>query len=104
MSSLVTLTRNSETVQGFQLQAPQDMFTALAYLAPGGGIVGAGYTGTINQKNDGTAANVTWELLLHDIITNLNGYAYIGDWIILENNTLASIVKQANFATLYTQG
>lgn len=102
MSTLETLTRNAETVQGFQIQAPADMFTALSYLAPGGGITGAGYTGTINQQNTGTSGSVVWTLLLNNITTNTSAFASIGDWIILENNSLASVCKEANFASLYT--
>jgi hypothetical protein len=102
LASLETITRNAETVQGFQIQAPADMMTALTYLAPGGGITGTGYTGTINQTSTGTSASVAWTLLINNTSTNTSAFASIGDWIILENNTLASVCKEANFSTLYT--
>lgn len=102
MSTIHTLTRNTETVQGFQIQAPADMFTALSYLTPGGGITGTGYTGTVNQTNTGTSATVVWTLLINNPITNTSAFASLGDWIILENNALASVAKAANFSSLYT--
>lgn len=78
------------------------MFTALAYLTPGGGIAGSGYTGSITQQNSGTSGSVVWQLLINNITNNTSAFASIGDWIILENNALASVAKAANFASLYT--
>jgi hypothetical protein len=101
MASLVALTRQTETVQGFQILAAADMFNALAYLTPGGGITGAGYTGTVQQQNTGTAASVVWQLLINDPVANTSSFAQINDWIILENNAHASVCKAANFASLY---
>lgn len=102
MSSLVALTRNAETVQGFQLQSQADMVTALGYLAPGGGIAGAGYSGQITQQNSGTAGSVVWQMWLNNAAANTSQIAMVGDWVILENNTLASVCKQGNFSSLYT--
>ena len=102
MSSLVSLTRKAETVQGFQITAPSDMLVALQYIAPGGGLAGSGYTGRIEQQNQGTSGTVTWTLLITNPVTSTSAFANIGDWIILENNTLVTVAKSSNFATLYS--
>lgn len=78
------------------------MFAALSYLTPGGGIAGAGYTGSITQQSAGTSGSVIWQLLVNNVTTNTSAFASIGDWIILENNSLASVAKSANFSALYT--
>ena len=102
MSTLVALTRKAETVQGFQILAPSDMLTALQYIAPGGGLAGTGYTGRIEQQNQGTSGTVTWTLLITNPVTSTSSFASIGDWIILENNTLVTVARSSNFATLYS--
>ncbi len=96
MGTLVGLTQNTVTTQGFQLESQQDMLDALTYLSgrpqP--------YTGGINcHMVEGT---VTWWLVL----VNPNGVgspaAYVGDWIILENGVNATVCKAVDFPTFYT--
>jgi hypothetical protein len=99
MSSLVTITRNTETIQGYQIQQPADMLTALQYVS---GLTAAVYTGRIECDNsNGTAV---WSLLINNTTTNTSQFGNLNDWVILENNAVVTICKAANFSALYTQG
>ncbi|MBO0676789.1 hypothetical protein JRC04_04855 [Mycolicibacterium sp. S2-37] len=97
----VDLSRKASTLVGFPLATPEDMHAALAYLAPGGGITGNGYTGSVTQQHSGSAPTVVWRLLINNPITNASAFAEIGDVIVLENNAIASVCKQDNFESLY---
>lgn len=94
--ALVSITRKTVTLQGFQLTSPADMVTALNYLA------GGNYTGSINcQRPSGT---VIWELWIQQSNgTGGSQKAGINDWIVIENNSIAKTVSAADFANLYTQ-
>ena len=93
MGTLVTIQRQTETIQGFQILVPQDMMDALNYL------VGTlGYTGGINCNLIGGAH--TWQLNFTGggVVQQVGG---INDYIILENNAIATICPAANFSALY---
>ena len=93
MGTLVTITRQTETIQGFQLVVPQDMMDALNYLT---GTLG--YTGGINCNLIGGAH--TWQLNFTGAgIAPQSGL--INDYIILENNQIATICHAANYSALY---
>ncbi len=94
--TLVSLTAQSVTIQGFQIGVAADMLTALQYI---GGIGAYNYSGNVTMQNiNGT---LTWTLLINNATTNMSSFAVIGDWIILDNNALVAVCKQANFNTLY---
>lgn len=100
MSTLTTLTPVTATIQGFQIQVPADMLTALQYISPSGGLNSTAYGGTINSQNTSGAA--TWTLLVNNTQSNTSQTAHIGDYIVLTNNSIVNIVPQASFASLYT--
>lgn len=100
MSSLVSVTPVNATHQGFQIQAPADMLTALQYISPGGGLNSAAYGGTVNSQN--VSGTVTWTLLINNSQANTSQTAHIGDWIVLTNNSIVNVTPQASFASLYT--
>jgi hypothetical protein len=92
--ALVNVTRKTSTLQAYQLTSPDDMMAALKYIGAGN------YTGSINANRvNGTLA---WELWFSSPIQNTSQNAKIGDWIVIENNAVATAVPQANFANLYT--
>jgi hypothetical protein len=100
LSALVSLTPVTATHQGFQIQAPADMLTALQYISPGGGLNSTAYGGVVNSQNvNGT---VTWNLLINNSQANTSQTAHIGDYIVLTNNSIVNVVPQASFASLYT--
>lgn len=91
--ALVSLTRQAQTLQGYQLLTPEDMVAALKYLLAGG------YTGSINvTKNTSTV----WQMWLQHTATGTSQSALINDWIVVENNAIARVVPAANFAAQYT--
>jgi lipopolysaccharide export system protein LptA len=98
MSSLVALTANTVTVQGFQILAAADMMTALNYI----GGLGGTYSGSIQMANN--AGTLGWQLLINNVAANTSQFATINDWIILQNNALVTVCKSGNFSTLYTLG
>lgn len=59
MSTLVSVTRKTETLQGYQLLANDDMWAALKYIQPGGysGNVAVDATGTWTLYFQSTGAN-----------------------------------------------
>lgn len=91
LSELVNLTQQVQTLQGYQLAAPEDMMAALKYL------LGGGYTGSINCSDNGA-----WQMWLQRPTTNTSQSALIGDWIVIENNAVARVVPAALFAAQYT--
>jgi hypothetical protein len=102
MGTLVPLfNQGAATLQGFQIQSQADMNTALTYLAAGGGITGTGYTRSVDLRQPG---GTNTPLVCSLSIVDANGIqqlAFVNDWIILANNTVATVCKVANFAGLY---
>lgn len=93
MSTLIPLTRQATTLQGFQLVTRDDMWSALAWLSDNG------YTGTVTRytTNTGVAA---WSLSFADT----HGASQVGvltDWIVLENNSQARTYTDAVFRTMF---
>lgn len=91
--SLITITRQPDELQGYQLTSPESMIAALAYIAQGG------YSGNINRATSGGVT--TWTMWLQSPIQNTSQSAKIGDWIVIRNNSIASVIPEANFAALY---
>jgi len=93
--ALENLTPISATYQGWQLLTSQDMHAALEY------VVGKGYTGTISAFSDPAGA-LTWQLVLASVgPQNANAIGAINDWVIIENDTIASICPADHFAARY---
>lgn len=93
MSSLITISAKSVGLQGYQLTDSADMLAALTYMS------GLGYTGVINcQIINGS---VKWSMNFYNTAQNSSQVAQVGDWIVLENGSIASVCPAANFATLY---
>lgn len=93
MSTLVNLTANTVTIQGFQLLEPTDMLTALEYLTT------QGYQGTLNAEIVG---GTKYSLNLYHPQMAINQVAYINDWIILQNGSIATVVAANKFDIFYT--
>lgn len=94
MSSLIPITRQPDSLQGYQLTAPGDMIAALDYLA------GAGYSGNISLSLNGATKN--YQLWINSKDQSNSQSALIGDWIVIKNNATASVVPAAQFPSLYT--
>lgn len=91
--ALVTITRKPSTLQGYQLTSPADMTTALDYLKT------RGYSGSVTQSKSG--ATTIWTMTLQSD-TGSNGQSgLIGDWVVIENDQIASIVPAAKAAAMY---
>lgn len=93
MSELITVTRQADNLQGYQLTNAADMVAALQYLSAGG------YTGHINCAS--TEGSAVWTMGLQSPGQNVSQSATIGDWIIIKNNAVASVVPAAQFTQLY---
>lgn len=93
MAQLVPVTRQQDSLQGFQIAAPEDMMTALAYLAAGG------YTGHINCASSNGAP--VWAMGLQSPGQTVSQSAEIGDWIVIKNNATATVVAATQFDSLY---
>lgn len=93
MSSLFTVTRQAETIQAYQLTSADDMHTALKYIQPGG------YSGAVQVDATGT-----WSMYFQSTsAANTQLYsAKINDYVIIENNSLASVCPASKFGNLYT--
>lgn len=92
MSSLINVTRQAETIQAYQLTSADDMHAALKYIQPGG------YSGSVAVDATGT-----WTLYFQSTSTNAQTYVgHINDYVIIENNALASLCPAAKFGNLYT--
>lgn len=92
--ALVNLSRQQDTLQGYQLTTPQDMVAALAYLAQGN------YTGHINCSLSGSTP--VWTMGLTSPSQTAAQSAQIGDWIVIRNSAIATVVPADQFANLYT--
>jgi hypothetical protein len=95
MSSLITITANTTSLQGYQLTSYSDMISALSYLV---GLASSPYSGQVSYNPTNTA----WSLNLYNTHQNTSQTGYVGDWVILQNNTTANICPAAQFAALYT--
>lgn len=89
--AIVSLTPQAATVQGFQLSSSADMWTALTWLS------GHGYTGNIAYGQRG--GTDTWWLTFTNGGTSYA--ATVGDWVVVENSSVASVCKASVFANLY---
>lgn len=92
MSQLINLTQQVQTLQGYELAAPDDMLAALKYLQ------GGGYTGSINLSEGGD-----WQMWLQRPSSNTSQSALLGDWIVVENNAVARVVPASLFASQYNK-
>jgi hypothetical protein len=91
---LVNISRKASTLQAYQLSTPADMVTALAYLTA------RGYVGSISAYMSG--AVLVWQLNLQ--LANNSGQAMSGitnDWVVIENDSIATVVPAAKATTLY---
>jgi hypothetical protein len=95
--ALVTITANAVTLQRYQLVAYTDMITALNYLVT---LAASPYTGIVQVTNP--AGTPIWSMNLYNTKQNTSQTAYIGDYIILQNNTTATVCPAAQYASLYT--
>jgi len=87
--ALVDLDRQTVTLKGFQLLGPADMLTALTAL------------GNLNYRGNIKLDGAVWTLQVQDAQRHQTITAGINDWIILENNAIASAVTQVEFDNLY---
>jgi hypothetical protein len=97
--ALVTITANPVTLQKFQLLVYSDMMTALQYLAT---LTASPYTGLVQVTNPGGNGTLVWSMNLYNTHQNTSQTAYINDYVILQNNTTATICPAAQYASLYT--
>jgi hypothetical protein len=88
--ALINVTRKAETIQAFQLTTPADMMTALTYL-----VDHMGYTGSVMNSPG------VWQLNFQTTTNNQSQTGHINDWVIITNNTLASICSAADAPDLY---
>jgi hypothetical protein len=95
VSSLITITANTTSLQGYQLTSYSDMMSALSYLV---GLTSSPYSGQVTYNPTTTA----WSLNLYNTHQNTSQTGYVGDWVILQNNTTANICPAAQFSALYT--
>jgi len=93
--ALETLTPVSATYQGWQLISAQDMHAALEYLTT------KKYTGTVSAFTD-AAGVVTWQLVLSSVSPqSAQSIAALNDWVIIENDTIASVCPAEHFDARY---
>lgn len=95
MSSLVPISANSVSLQGYHLESADDMLAALTYMS------NLGYTGTINCQSIG--GQIVWSMGFYNVQQNSSQKANAGDWLVLENGAIANVCPAANFDTLYTE-
>lgn len=92
MGQLVTIYRQPETLQAFQLVTYSDMADALNYLQA------KGHTGHITVNgSDG------WQLWFQSTVQDTSYTAALNDWVVIKNGTLGSTVPNAQAAQLYTE-
>jgi hypothetical protein len=95
MAGLVPITRKTETLQAFQLTSQTDMVTALDYLGNGG------YSGSITLGLTSTGTK-QYQMWINNPGQSNSQNAVTGDWIVIANNTVATVVPAAQFANLYS--
>lgn len=91
---LVNITRKPVALQAYRLITQADMLAALDYLSS------RGYSGGVNVvKVNGTA---TWQMsLAADGGTVGAQLGNLGDWIVIENDVVASIITNAKATLIY---
>ena len=89
---LIPIQRKPSNLQGYQLISSEDMFIALEYMSH------RDYTGTVNCYNSGGI--IQWSLSLQDP-TGGSQQAVLNDWLVLENDTIATLVPEGKAGTLY---
>lgn len=92
--ALVNITRKPSALQGYQLATPGDMYTALEYLSS------RGYVGAVSCLRNGSG--LLWQFSLQTNSGTGAQSGALGDWIVIENDSVASIVPAAKAAALYT--
>jgi hypothetical protein len=88
---IVNLARNTETLQGGQIATAADMFTILDWGEENG------YRGHINLDSSGN-----WSMSLTAPGGNTSQTGKIGDWVVLKNGTVATIVPSEQAPSLYS--
>jgi hypothetical protein len=97
MATLVDLNEVSPKVQGAQLNTYTDLADALNYI---GSLAGNQYSGNVIMQNvNGT---ITWILAINNQTTGGSAQAALGDIIIIKNDSVVSVCKQANFGSMYS--
>lgn len=91
MASLITTTPVTATYQSYQLAAFTDMAAAMNYIKAGG------YYGSINLDPSGN-----WTMTIQHQSQNTSMTALIGDYILIKNNSIVSVVPQAQYASQYS--
>lgn len=93
--ALVNVTRKAVSTQGYQLTSQSDMFAALDYLKT------RGYSGNVATYKNGSGA-AAWQLTIQaDSGTTLPQTGFINDWVVIENDSIATIYPPAKAAALY---
>lgn len=90
--ALINITRKASTLQAEQLNAPSDMTDSLTYLSS------RGYVGQISLSKVGST--LTWQLVIQDVNGTVST-GVIGDWLIIENDAIATIVPASKAPALY---
>lgn len=91
---LINITRKPSTLQGYQLATPADMTATLVYLST------RGYIGSISDFRSG--GNIAWSMTLQlesgagNVMTGT-----INDWVVIENDAIATIVPAAKATAMY---
>lgn len=91
MGQIVNVTRNAEQLQGFLIESSADMHTVLAWGES------KGYRGHINLDASGV-----WTIGLTAPGGDTAQSGRVGDWVILKNDTVATIVPAEQAPSLYT--
>jgi hypothetical protein len=94
---LTNLTRVTETIEGWELQQAPDMISVLDHIGGLGG--GATYSGSVQMNN--AAGTITWQLLINNTTANSSQFGVQNDWVIIENNAIVTIVKAADYASMF---
>lgn len=90
---LITVTRKPSVLQGFQLTTSADMQVALEYLST------RGYLGSISSQR--VSNTVTWMLTLYSDSGTGAQSAGINDWLVIENDAIATLLTAEDAAALY---
>ena len=100
MAGLTTITRQPTVLQSYQMVAPVDMFSVLNYVSS------RGYTGqVVCFPHPSDPALVDWQIVLQSATRQgQQGIGIINDWFVIENDTVASICPNAQYANLYAPG
>ena len=96
MAELITIYPKTTTWQGYQMVTSQDMRDAMDYLST----LTPPYNGSLNwQVLDGV---MTPFLTVVSPYGTGSGTAYPGDWIILQNGVVASVLQNAKYTLFYS--